>query len=294
MPITSSPGFHIVTRSPTASTIPENSSPGISRAAGRGFGYRPITCRRSARLSAVARMRTTTSSGPPTGSGTSSIVSDSGPPWERRTTARITAVSQVGAIAAAEVLRSRRRSVPHRRPGSTSISAPSGISVERAAGPDDGRDAELASQHGSVAERPTVGRHDRPGQREDGVVGRRRARHDEDIATAEPIDRLFRRIGPTRPAANDAVTHTHSDKSAGGTDATHAQLLDDDLHHSHEVGQRLGEKFERGRRFWLAEAQRRVERGEQMAMLPSTIQLLGVRTGTDIGRCTDRCQGRPQ
>ncbi len=75
-----SPVFHIVTRSPIASTVPANSSPGISNAAGRGLGYMPIVCSRSARFSAVARTRTTTSSGPPCGSGMSSIVSDSGPP----------------------------------------------------------------------------------------------------------------------------------------------------------------------------------------------------------------------
>src|SRR3954469_7306851 len=93
MAITWSPGRHIRTRSPTDSTNPDISIPGISTASPRGSGYPPVRWTMSARLSAVATIRTSTSSGPGTGTGTSSILSTSGPPWVRNTTALIGAVS---------------------------------------------------------------------------------------------------------------------------------------------------------------------------------------------------------
>ncbi|CAB4895510.1 unannotated protein [freshwater metagenome] len=91
--ITRSPIFHILTRSPIALTTPEYSRPGISRKpAPRGSGYPPIRCKMSARLSAVARICTCTSSGPGTGTGTSSKLRTSGPPCDRKTTARMSKV----------------------------------------------------------------------------------------------------------------------------------------------------------------------------------------------------------
>ena len=86
--MTSSPGCHITTRWPVARTVPDSSMPGISCASHAGLGYSPIRWSRSARLSAVEWMSTSTSSGPIAGSSTSSSVRTSGPPWECRTTAR--------------------------------------------------------------------------------------------------------------------------------------------------------------------------------------------------------------
>src|SRR4051794_40370141 len=88
MPMTAAPGSHMTARWPPAATRPENSRPGISWAIG-GPGYCPIRWRRSARFRAVATTSTRTSSGPGSGSGTDSTVRTSGPPWDRRTTARM-------------------------------------------------------------------------------------------------------------------------------------------------------------------------------------------------------------
>src|ERR1700741_4670706 len=72
---------------PSSATSPANSSPEMFCGTPAGAGYTPKRCSRSARLSAVLRTRTRTSSGPGCGAGTSWISKTSGPPNAVMTTA---------------------------------------------------------------------------------------------------------------------------------------------------------------------------------------------------------------
>lgn len=77
-----------VTPSPTASTTPDASTPGIS--GGRpARWYTPARTSASARFTPAAATRTSTWPGPATGSGTSTGTSTSGPPNSSIRTARI-------------------------------------------------------------------------------------------------------------------------------------------------------------------------------------------------------------
>ena len=124
--------------------------------------------------------------------------------------------------------------------GSTSTSMPSCSSVERAAGPDDGGDAELAGQHGGVAQRAALDRHDGAGQRQHHVVGRRRERHDEHLAG---LERAMASSG-LEGRAHAAPVGTAPD--AGAVQAVGAGLGGEQVEHRpHHVEQRG-----RGRRAW--------------------------------------------
>ncbi len=79
----------VVTPSPSASTSPANSSPGMSLGESAGAGYMPRRWRRSARLIAVARTRTRTSPRAGSGVGTSRSSRTSGPPGFVMTMARM-------------------------------------------------------------------------------------------------------------------------------------------------------------------------------------------------------------
>src|SRR5690606_29060997 len=86
--MTRSPGWNRRAPRPRRSTTPAASSPGLNGNSGLVW-YWPLIIKESAKLTVEALTPITTSPGPGSGSGTSSIVSFSGPPHSRQTTARI-------------------------------------------------------------------------------------------------------------------------------------------------------------------------------------------------------------
>ncbi len=77
-PNTRSPGVRAVTSSPTSSTTPLNSLPGVN-GGGCEIWYLSSSIKRSGKLIAAARTATRTSPGPTGGTGTSSTVTASIP-----------------------------------------------------------------------------------------------------------------------------------------------------------------------------------------------------------------------
>ena len=76
-----------VTPSPTVTTSPANSLPGV-KGTGTDTWYRSATNRTSGKLTAAAATRTTTSPGPGTRDASSSTVTVSGSPYSLQTAAR--------------------------------------------------------------------------------------------------------------------------------------------------------------------------------------------------------------
>ena len=86
--MTRSPGRNSRASGPVSTTSPAHSMPRMSDAPGGG-GYIPCRCRRSARLSAVARTRMRTSAGPSAGRGASPRTSTVSSPGSRTMMARM-------------------------------------------------------------------------------------------------------------------------------------------------------------------------------------------------------------
>ena len=86
-PNTGWPTARSVTPSPTVTTSPANSLPGV-KGTGTDTWYWLATNRTSGKLTAAAATRTTTSPGPGTRDATSSTVTVSGSPYSLQTAAR--------------------------------------------------------------------------------------------------------------------------------------------------------------------------------------------------------------
>ena len=80
MAATRSPGLNDVTPSPTASTTPDGSTPGVKGSAGAMPASPATRCTSSVVLTETACTRISTSPGPGAGSGASSSRNCSGPP----------------------------------------------------------------------------------------------------------------------------------------------------------------------------------------------------------------------
>ena len=158
--------------------------------------------------------------------------------------------------------------------GSTSISAPSGISVNAPRCADDRGDAELARQHRGVTERTAVGGDDRAGEREHRVVRRRRARHYQHVTVAAD-DRsrapANRRDMPDRERSGHRHRHRGGRLVGRSPPMPSCSMTICTMRTTSASG--FGKQFQRRCRLRLAEAQRSVERRQFVTMTSSPSEL---------------------